>query len=216
MSKREEILQELYDSVLNGDADRAQSAAEKSLEAGIPLLEAINEGLTPGIREVGERFGRMEMFLPEMVLSADAMEAAVTVLEPHFEGDDAQKKGKVLIGTVQGDIHDIGKNIVIALLKVNGYEVIDMGRDVPAPDLVDKAIDSSAQVIGMSALLSTSMPIMRDAIQMLAEDGVRDQFKAIIGGGPTSQDYANQIGADGYGATAYDAVRLCDEFLGHA
>jgi corrinoid protein of di/trimethylamine methyltransferase len=216
MSEREEVLQELYDSVLNGDADRARSAAEKSLKAGIPPLQAINGGLTPGIREVGERFGRMEMFLPEMVLSADAMEAAVDVLEPHFEGDDAQKKGKVLVGTVQGDIHDIGKNIVIALLKVNGYEVIDLGRDVPAPDLVDKALESGAQVIGMSALLSTSMPIMRDTIQMLAEDGVRDQFKVIIGGGPTSQEYAEQIGADGYGATAYDAVKLCDGFLGHA
>jgi methylmalonyl-CoA mutase cobalamin-binding domain/chain len=156
------------------------------------------------------------MFLPEMVLSADAMEAAIAILEPHFEGDDAQKKGKVLIGTVQGDIHDIGKNIVIALLKVNGYEVIDMGRDVPAPELVDQAIDSGAQVVGMSALLSTSMPIMRDAIQMMVEDGVRDRFKVIIGGGPTSQEYADQIGADGYGATAYDAVKLCDGFLGHA
>jgi corrinoid protein of di/trimethylamine methyltransferase len=216
MSERDEVLQELYDSVLEGDASRAKAAAEKSLAAEISPLEAINEGLTPGIREVGERFGRMEMFLPEMVLSADAMEAAVTVLEPYLEGDDAQKKGKVLIGTVQGDIHDIGKNIVTALLKVNGYEVIDLGRDVPATDLVDKSFDGDVQVIGMSALLSTSMPIMRDTIQMLAEDGVRNQFKVIIGGGPTSQEYADQIGADGYGATAYDAVRLCDEFFGYA
>lgn len=216
MSEQEEILQELYDSVLAGDADRAQAAAEQSVEARIPPLTAVNEGLTPGIRKVGDRFGRMEMFLPEMVLSADAMEAAVTVLEPYFEGEDAQKKGKVLIGTVQGDIHDIGKNIVIALLKVNGYEVIDMGRDVPAPELVDKALESAAQIIGMSALLSTSMPIMRDAIQMMTEDGVRDRFKVIIGGGPTSQAYADQIGADGYGATAFDAVKLCDGFLGHA
>ena len=158
----------------------------------------------------------MEMFLPEMVLSADAMEAAVAVLEPHFEGDDVQKKGKVLIGTVQGDIHDIGKNIAIALLKVNGYEVIDLGRDVPAPEIIDQALERDAQVIGMSALLSTSMPIMRDAIQMMVEDGVRSRFKVIIGGGPTSQEYADQIGADGYGATAYDAVKLCDGFLGHA
>jgi corrinoid protein of di/trimethylamine methyltransferase len=210
-----EILNELYDAVLEGDADQARAAARHSLEAGLPPLTAINEGLTPGIREVGDRFGRMEMFLPEMVLSADAMEAAVSVLEPYFTGEDAKKKGKVLIGTVSGDIHDIGKNIVIALLKVNGYEVIDLGRDVPATDFIDKAVQAKAQVVGMSALLTTSLPIMRDAIQMMVEDGVRDRFKVLIGGGPTGQEYADTIGADGYGANAYEAVVLCDRFLGH-
>jgi 5-methyltetrahydrofolate--homocysteine methyltransferase len=209
-----EILRELYEAVLEGDADRARVAAEKSLEAGIPPLVAINEGLTPGIREVGDRFGRLEMFLPEMVLSADAMEAAVAVLEPYFAGDDAKKKGKVLIGTVKGDIHDIGKNIVIALLKVNGYDVVDLGRDVPGTEFIDKAVQSKAQIVGMSALLTVSLPIMRDVIQMMVEEGVRDRFKVLIGGGPTSQEYADQIGADGYGANAYEAVRLCDRFLG--
>jgi 5-methyltetrahydrofolate--homocysteine methyltransferase len=209
------ILQELFDAVLEGDSDRARAAAQRSLEAGIPPLTAINEGLTPGIREVGDRFGRLEMFLPEMVLSADAMEAAVAVLEPHFSRHDAQKKGKVLIGTVKGDIHDIGKNIVIALLKVNGYEVIDLGRDVPATDFIDKAVAAQAEIVGMSALLTTSLPIMRDVIQMMVEEGVRERFKVLIGGGPTGQEFADQIGADGYGANAYEAVRLCDRMLGH-
>jgi 5-methyltetrahydrofolate--homocysteine methyltransferase len=213
MSEKE-ILQDLFTSVVEGNVERARTAAEKSLEAGIPPLTAINDGLTPGIREVGDLFGRSEIFLPEMLLSAQSMEAAIAVLEPHFKGIDAIKKGKVLIGTVKGDIHDIGKDIVIALLKVNGYAVIDLGRDVASFDFVDKAIESDAKIVGMSGLLTTSLPMMRDVIQLMTEDGVRDQFKIIIGGGPTSQTYADQIGADGYGRTAYDAVTLCDHFLG--
>ena len=213
MISHNEILQQLYDSVFEGDTSQAQSAAQRSLDAGIPPLTAINDGLTPGIRKVGERFGRMEMFLPEMVLSADAMEAAIKVLEPHFEVEDTINKGTVLIATVQGDIHDIGKNIVIALLKVNGYEVVDLGRDVPAATIMDEAVASKALVVGMSALLSTSMPIMHDVIQMMEEEGIRDKFKVVIGGGPTSQEYASTISADGYGATAFDAVTLCDSFV---
>ncbi len=130
-------------------------------------------------------------------------------------GEKRKSLGKIVIGTVAGDIHDIGKNIVIALLKVNGYEVIDLGRDVPATDFIDKAVEAKAQIIGMSALLTTSLPIMRDVLQMMAEEGVRDRFKVLIGGGPTGQEFADQIGADGYGANAYEAVRLCDHFLGH-
>lgn len=209
----EQIIQELYDSVLVGDEQRAKAAAEKSLEAGISPLSSVNDGLTPGIREIGERFSRSEAFLPEMVMSATAMEAALGVLEPHFTGEESQKKGKVLIGTVQGDIHDIGKNIVIALLKVNGYEVIDIGRDIASTEFVDKAIDLGVEIVGLSGLLTTSLPMMRDIIQMMEEDGVRDRFKVIIGGGPTSQEYADQIGANGYGETAHDAVMLCNQLV---
>jgi len=212
MSK-ESIIKELFDSVLVGDEQGAKAAAEKSLEAGISPLEAVNEGLTPGIHEIGERFARSEAFLPEMVMSASAMESALKILEPHFTGEESQKKSKVLIGTVQGDIHDIGKNIVIALLKVNGYEVIDIGRDIPSTEFVDKAIDLGVEVVGLSGLLTTSLPMMRDIIQMMDEDGVRKKFKVVIGGGPTSQEYADQIGADGYGETAHDAVMLCNELL---
>jgi len=209
-----EILQSLYDNVLGGNSAGAVEAAKKALGMNISPLKAIEEGMTPAIREVGERFGRNEMFLPEMVASADAMEAALEILEPHFEGSEGAKKGKVLIGTVQGDIHDIGKNIVIALLKVNGFEVIDIGRDIPSTDFVDKAIELGVEVIGLSGLLTTSLPMMRDIIQMLEDDEVRDQFKVLIGGGPTSQDYADQIGADGYGETAYAAVELCNQIVG--
>jgi corrinoid protein of di/trimethylamine methyltransferase len=213
MSEKE-ILELLYESVLGGNIDKAAEAAQQALDAKITPLKAINGGMSPAIKEVGERFGRGEMFLPEMVSSADAMEAALAVLEPFFEGDEGEKKGKVLIGTVQGDIHDIGKNIVIALLKVNGFDVIDIGRDIASTDFVDKAVELGVEVIGLSGLLTTSLPMMRDIIQMLDEDGVRDQYKVIIGGGPTSQDYADDIGADGYGDTAYSAVELCNQLLG--
>lgn len=213
MSEKE-ILQQLYDGVLQGNKAKTVDAAEQSLQANIVPLQAIEEGMTPAIKEVGDRFGRMEMFLPEMVASADAMEAGLGVLEPHFEGDEGSKKGKVLIGTVQGDIHDIGKNIVIALLKVNGFEVADIGRDIPSTEFVDKAIELGSQIIGLSGLLTTSMPMMRDVIQMLEDDGVRDQYKVIIGGGPTSQEYADEIGADGYGESAFSAVELCSQLIG--
>jgi len=212
MSEKD-ILKKLYEGVLGGMMDSAAEAAQEALDAGLTPLKAIDEGMSPAIKEVGERFGRGEMFLPEMVASADAMEAALAILEPHFEGDEGESKGKVLIATVQGDIHDIGKNIVVALLKVNGFDVVDIGRDIASTDIVDKAVDLGVEVIGLSGLLTTSLPMMRDIIQMLDDDGVRDQYKVIIGGGPTSQEYADEISADGYGETAYSAVELCTQLL---
>jgi len=213
---KEQVLQELYNSVIEGDAELAQQAAEKSLQAGVAPLAVVDECLTPAIREVGERFGRMEMFLPEMVESAKAMEAAIKVLEPHFGAAGRAAKAKVLIGTVKGDIHDLGKNIAIALLKVNGFDVIDLGRDVPPATFIDEAQKIGAQIIGMSALLTTSLPMMRDVINFMIQDGVRDKYKVIIGGGPTSQEYADRIGADGYAENAYEGVVLCQRLLSSA
>lgn len=215
MSEKEEILKALYESVLQGHADEAVEAAQQSLEAKILPLEAIEKGMALGIREVGDRFGKGEMYLPELVSSAEAMEAAMEILEPHFEGEEGSKKGKVMIGTVQGDIHDIGKNIVNALLKVNGFEVVDIGRNIASTDFVDKAIDLGVEIVGLSGLLTTSLPMMRDIIQMMIDDGNRDKYKVIIGGGPTSQEYADDIGADGYGETAYGAVELCNALTGN-
>lgn len=208
------LFTEMFDAVIAGDEERCVVAAEAALEVGLPPLAVIEEGLTPGIREVGDRFGRMEMYLPEMVLSAGAMQAAVDVLEPHFAEDESITKGLIIIGTVKGDIHDIGKNIARALLTVNGYEVIDLGRDVALTDFVDVAEKEGADIIGMSGLLSTSLPLMRDTIHLMEDDEVRDKYQVIIGGGPTSQEYANQIGADGYAETAFDGVDLCDRLLG--
>jgi corrinoid protein of di/trimethylamine methyltransferase len=208
------ILDELYEAVITGDRESCVDAAERSLEAQLPPIVSIEGGLTPGIREVGDRFGRMEMFLPEMVLSAEAMQGAIGVLEPHFGAGDSYQKGTVILGTVKGDIHDIGKNIVRALLTVNGYQVIDLGRDVALTDFVDRAEDEKADIVAMSGLLTTSLPLMRDTIRLMNDDGVREKYRVIIGGGPTSQEYADGIGADGYANTAFDGVELCDRLMG--
>ena len=208
-----DTLKELFNTVFQGKPDETAQLAKKGLEAGLSPLVMIEQGMTPAIKEVGDCFGRGEMFLPEMVSSAEAMEAGLKVLEPHLGQAQGPKKSRVLIGTVQGDIHDIGKNIVIALLKVNGFEVIDVGRDVASTVIVDKAVDLGVEIIGLSGLLTTSMPMMRDVIQLLDQDGVRDRFKVMIGGGPTSQDYADKIGADGYGETAFSAVALSNQLM---
>ena len=212
--EEQSLLTQMFEGVIAGDEGACAAAATAALAAGLRPLVAIEEGLTPGIREVGDRFGRMEMYLPEMVLSAKAMQAGVAVLEPHFAEGENESKGKVVLGTVKGDIHDIGKNIARALLTVNGYEVIDLGRDVDITEFVDVAEKEGATVIGMSGLLSTSLPMMRDTIQVMHDDEVRDQYQVIIGGGPTSQEYADLIGADGYAETAFDGVDLCDRLLG--
>ena len=212
--EEQSLLTQMFEGVIAGDEEACAAAATAALAAGLRPLVAIEEGLTPGIREVGDRFGRMEMYLPEMVLSAKAMQAGVAVLEPYFAEGENESKGKVVLGTVKGDIHDIGKNIVRALLTVNGYEVIDLGRDVNITEFVDVAEKEGATVIGMSGLLSTSLPMMRDTIQVMHDDDVRAQYQVIIGGGPTSQEYADLIGADGYAETAFDGVDLCDRLLG--
>ncbi len=206
-----EIIKSLHDTVFMGNAAGTAEAAKKGLEEGLSPLVMIERGMTPAIKEVGDRFGSGEMFLPEMVSSAEAMEAGMRILEPHMGQSQGQKKSTVLIGTVHGDIHDIGKNIVIALLKVNGFEVIDLGRDVPSTVFVDKALDLGVKLIGLSGLLTTSLPMMRDVVQVLEQDGVRDRVKVMIGGGPTSQAYADKIGADGYGETAFSAVALSNQ-----
>ncbi len=208
------LLENLYAAVLEGDEEKCRTLAQESCEMGIPPLDVIELCLTPALREVGEAFNRMEVFLPEMLVCAEAMQAAVEVLEPYFDKKDQYTKGVVILGTVKGDIHDIGKNIFKALLEVNGYQVVDVGRDIAPTVFIDEALSKKAHIIAMSGLLSTSLAMMRDTIQMMKDDGVREQFKVIIGGGPTSQTYAEKIGADGYADTAYEGVELCDQLLG--
>src|SRR4030042_2552023 len=176
-----EILKQLFDTILQGNSASIVQIAKNGLDAGLSPLIMIEQGMTPAIKEVGDRFGNGEMYLPEMVSSAETMEAGMQILEPHLGQSQGPKKSRILIGTVQGDIHDIGKNIVIALLKVNGFEVIAIGRDVPSTVFVDKAVDLGVEIIGLSGLLTTSFPMMRDVIQMLEQDGVRERFKVLIG-----------------------------------
>lgn len=214
MSDQKKILKGLYESVVNGDAERAKNFAQQSIEAGIEPITALQDGLTAGIKEVGNRFGQGDIYLPEMVYSAEAMQAGVDIIEPHLGGKSIETKGRILIGTVQGDVHDIGKNIAASVLSVNGYEVIDIGRNVSPATFVDQALETGVDIVGMSSLMTTSLPYLRETIELMKDDGVRDRFIVIIGGGPTNQLYADKIGADGYANTAIDGISLCDRLLG--
>jgi len=206
----EEICSRLSAGLIAGDDTEAAAAAQEALEQGMKPLDIIEQGLQPGMAEVGERFRRYEIYLPEMMMAAEAFEQAMKVLEPGLAaaGEAREKPGRVVVGTVQGDIHSLGKNIVATMLKVNGFEVYDVGVDVPASAFVDKAEEVGANVIGISALMTTTMPQQKNVIEHLTARGLRQKYYVMVGGGCTNQSWADEIGADGYGATAGDAVAL--------
>jgi corrinoid protein of di/trimethylamine methyltransferase len=176
------------------------------------LLEAVEKGFANPIRELGEAFDRMEIFLPELTLGADAMKAGVAVLEKALneQGGKLEKKATVVVGTVEGDIHDIGKSVVATLLQANGYEVYDLGVEVPAQRIIEAAESHNADVIAMSALLSTTMLYQRDVIELLTNKGIRDKYFILVGGAPVTQAWADEIGADGFAHDAFEAVQLLD------
>ena len=205
-----EIIEGLKKAVLNYDVEAAAELAKKAVDAGIDPVKAIEEGLAAGIREVGEKFGRKEIFLPELIMAAETMNSGLKVLEPEIKKRKAERKsmGKVLIGTVAGDIHDIGKTIVAAMLTANGFEVIDLGVDVPTETFVEKVKEHQPQILALSALLTTSMPMQKEVIEALEKAGLRDKVKVMIGGAPTSREWAKEIGAEGYGANAAEAVEI--------
>ncbi|MBS7288833.1 MAG: corrinoid protein [Candidatus Freyarchaeota archaeon] len=211
----EEILNGLADSVISGDEGRAKDLAKKALEAGIDPLKAINEGLMKGMSQVGDDFSKLKIYLPEVMMAAEAMKAALSILEPAAlqKGGGAIKKSKVVIGTITGDIHDIGKNIVAMLLRANGFEVYDLGRDVPVDELIRKAEEVGADIIAASTLLSTSMPYMEDLISLLKERNLREKYIVMVGGGPVTREWAASIGADGYGDDGEEAVKVAKELL---
>jgi len=205
-----EIIEGLKKAVLNYDVEAAAELAKKAVDAGIDPVKAIEEGLAAGIREVGEKFGRKEIFLPELIMAAETMNSGLKVLEPEIKKRKTERKsmGKVLIGTVAGDIHDIGKTIVAAMLTANGFEVIDLGVDVPTETFVEKVKEHQPQILALSALLTTSMPMQKEVIEALEKAGLRDKVKVMIGGAPTSREWAKEIGAEGYGANAAEAVEI--------
>lgn len=206
----ESIYQRLGAAIITGDKDKLSVAVEDALREGVPASEIIERGMSPGMKEVGERFARYEIYLPEMMMAAEAWEQALKVLEPKLlaAGAERRKVGRVVIGTVKGDIHSIGKNIVAAMLKMNGFEIFDLGVDVAASAFVIKAEEVGADIIAASALMSSTMPQHRDIVEHLEARGVRDKYCVLVGGGSTSQEWADRIGADGYGRTAGDAVIL--------
>jgi 5-methyltetrahydrofolate--homocysteine methyltransferase len=204
---------DLEAKVLDGDIDGVVANTKKLLDAGENPLSVINDGLISGINEVGERFKRGELYVPEMMMSAQAMKAGVELVKPLLASGDLTTLGTVVLGTVKGDLHDIGKNLVLMMLESSGFTVIDLGVDVEPERFVAAVKEHQANIVAMSALLTTTMPTMKAVIDILTESGLRSGLKVAIGGAPVSQAYADQIGADGYASDAGAAVSLCKELV---
>lgn len=211
-----ELREKIRQCIIDGDSKAITSYVSEAVEAGMSPLTIVSEILNPALKEVGDTFGRGEIYLPELIMSAEAMQSAVEFLQPLLSAqkEGVQSKGRVVMATVQGDIHDIGKNIVCAVLRANGFEVLDLGRDVPAAKIVTEAQKFKADIIGLSALLSTTLPYCRDTIRLLEELNLRDQFKVFIGGGPVTPEYAASIGALYGGPHAEAAVQNMLRVLG--
>jgi 5-methyltetrahydrofolate--homocysteine methyltransferase len=201
-----ELLDQISSIIQNGDDEKVLELTKKALDANITPKDILNRGLIVGMNVVGEKFRDFEIFLPDVLLSARAMTAAMDHLKPMLIQDDLPKIGKIVLGTVQGDLHDIGKNLVGIMLKGIGVEVIDLGKDVPPENFVDAAVKEKAHLIGMSALLTTSTPMMKKVVDILRERGLSESIRTIVGGAPLSADYATEIGADSYASDAADAV----------
>ena len=201
-------LKQLYDSVVSGDAKATQAITKQALADGVDPLKLVNEYMVPAMDEVGRRFEANEYFVPELLISARAMKAALELIRPLLTARGDQPLGRVAIGTVKGDLHDIGKNLVGSLLEGGGFEVIDLGVNVTPEKFIATVNEKKANIIAMSALLTTTMPAMKTTIDALKQAGVRDKVKVLIGGAPITQRYAEEIGADGYSESAVGAVAL--------
>ena len=209
------IFEEMEQAIIDGDEELCTSLAQKTIEEDIDAAEAIEKGFAKGMRVLGDRFESGECFLPELLTAEDAMNAAMEILKPKIEESQAQKdkRGKVVIGTIQGDVHDIGKNIVKLFMSVAGFEVIDVGRDVPVRTFIQTAQKENADIIAASALMTTTMVYMPELIKQLKEMGIREQFKVMIGGAPVIKSWAKEVGSDGYGLTGKEAVQSALELM---
>jgi 5-methyltetrahydrofolate--homocysteine methyltransferase len=201
-------LQKLYDAILNGDAKTSAALTHEALGEKVPPLEIIQRAMVPAMDEVGHRFECQDYFVPELLLSARAMKAALEPLRPLLAASGAQPAGKVVIGTVKGDLHDIGKNLVAALLEGGGFEIIDLGVDVAPEKFVDTVQNTGANIVCLSALLTVTMMSMKTTIEALQAAGIRERVTVLIGGAPVTRQFAEEIGADGYGENASVAVSL--------
>jgi 5-methyltetrahydrofolate--homocysteine methyltransferase len=197
-----------------GDREKTVELTQKALEAGDNPQDIIAQGLQAGMAAVGEKFSSGEYFLPDMLMAARAMKAALEVLAPALKETGIPTIGKVVIGTVEGDMHDIGKNVVATFLSGNGFEVFDLGLNVSAQKFIDEVKEKQPDILGMSALLTTTMPVMSKVIKALEEEGLRSGVKVVVGGAPVTQDYADYIGADGYAHDGGRAVPVCREMVG--
>jgi corrinoid protein of di/trimethylamine methyltransferase len=212
----EELFKEMAQSITDGEAEKAAELAQQSIDLGIDPLDAINKGFVNGVNFVGDQFSCGMMFLPELVMAGEAMKAAVAVLEPELarRGTERTMLGKVVLCTVEGDIHEIGKTLVGTMLSATGFQVFDMGVDVPVMKVVEKAREVNADIVAMSALLTTTMVHQRDVIEALEDVGMRANVKVMVGGAPVTQEWVKQIGADGYSEDAIGAARVAKQLLG--
>lgn len=211
----EELFKQMAQAVIEGDDEKAASLAQQALDQGVAPLDAINKGFTPGMDEVGELYSSGEYFLPDLILGGEAMKTALAVLEPALKasGQSRDVLGVVVLGTVKGDIHEIGKSLVGSMLAANGFEVYDVGIDIEASEFVAKAQEVKADIVALSALLTTTMLHQRDVIEHLAEAGLREQVKVMVGGSPVTQGWADQIGADGFAEDAANAVVVAKKLM---
>jgi corrinoid protein of di/trimethylamine methyltransferase len=205
----DEMYAKLAQAVIDGEPEDAESLAKEALAQGLDPLECVNHGLTKGIQEVGERFANGEYFLPELIIGAEAMKLALAVLEPAMVGDQSREVvGRVVLGTVEGDMHEIGKTLVGTMLVANGFKVIDIGVDKSAEEFINTIQENNADIVGASALLTTTMLQQKKLIEALSAAGLRDKVKVMVGGAPVTESFATEIGADGYAEDAISAVNL--------
>ncbi len=209
---KEDLLQALRAAVLETDVERAVEVAQEIVESDVSINEAISVA-TKAIREIGDRFGRGEIFLPELIIAAGTMKGCMAVLTPHLEAKETKAAAKIVLATMKGDIHEIGKNLVGIMLRVSGFEVIDLGVDVPPMEILDEAEETGAQIIGLSSLMTTSLPYQKETISLLEDMGLRNRFFVIVGGGPVTRQHAQDMGADGWAKNAAGAVRICERLL---
>jgi corrinoid protein of di/trimethylamine methyltransferase len=212
----EELFKQMAQAVIDGEEEEAAALARQALDQGVDPLEAINKGYSAGMDVVGELYASGEYFLPDLILGGEAMKAALAVLEPALKasGRSRQVLGIVVLGTVKGDIHEIGKSLVGSMLSANGFEVFDLGIDVESDEFAAKAREYNADIVALSALLTTTMLHQREIIEHLAEAGVRDRVKVMVGGSPVTQSWADQIGADGFAEDAANAVAVAKRLMG--
>ena len=209
---KEEILEKLRASILKYDSDAAKNASEEALEKGVAPLEALDV-LLETTRHLGEKFASFEIILPELMLAAEALEAGQNILTAAIPKESIQKIGTVVIGTVKGDIHYFGKDIVATMLRASGFDVRDLGGDVPIPNFAENAKKANADIVALSALMTTTMPVQKDVVDYFTALGIREKYKILVGGGPVTQEYAEEIGADGYAADAIAAVQVAKKLL---
>ncbi len=203
----------LKESVVNLNFEGVKKAADDAVKAGLPPIKAVTEGLAEGLKVVGEKFERGEYFLAELVVAAEVMKEGMSIIRPHIKGEDMKARGRVVLATVKGDYHDIGKSLVATLLRVSGFEVVDLGVDVPTERIIETVKKLDPQILGLSALLTVTMPEMGEVIKELKTSGVREGVKVIVGGSPVTKEFAEVIGADFRAADAVDGVKKCVEWV---